>query len=259
MKKLHIIIMALFSILFICDSKSQILDVPYRSDMSCGVWCWATSAHMITVYYGNDVYLCDLLELTRLDFPTLFNTSDCCEDPDSCCTSGSLCGSSALGSKGLLSNWGITSTCLYRYLTTTEIQTELTLNRPFIAKIEGHVKVVYGYIGGNLYIHNPGQGSEIISYTDFISGSKPWIQTLTMDSSATTCPLTQHIIGIIKVSATNQVNIYKAQQDIFLSCNIQSSADTEFRAGDDIVFETGFQIDLGGSALFLSNQTVVCP
>jgi hypothetical protein len=224
---------------------------------------------MMLVYYGNDVYLCDALEVVRQANPGLYDTSDCCSEPDSCCSTGTLSsggGTIANSVQTILNNWSLSSTYSSSTISESQVITELINNRPFIVRQintitnNGHAKIIYGYSTGNLYAHNPGQGSEILDYDEYIfagSDNVKWVQTLRMNSSATTCPLTQHIIGIFKVSIG--VNTYKAQQDIFMSCNVQSSADTEFLAGDDIVFEDGFQVDLGGSALFKSGETVICP
>jgi len=54
-------------------------------------------------------------------------------------------------------------------------------------------------------------------------------------------------------------NIYKAQEDIYASCIIESSASLEFICGDDIILEDGFRVDLGGSVIFYPGTTVSCP
>ena len=249
--------------------RSQILDVPYRSDLSgCGVWCWAKSSHMILVYYGNDIYLCDILEYTRQNNPTVYGTEDCCVNPyDSCCHGGPQLDKTYTNSVyDILNNWSLNSTVYTRYLTTSEIQTELSNNRPLAVQQKKistgglHVMVLYGYISSNLYIHDPGNGSVILNYTDFTQGlnDRMWQYTLAMNSSATSCPLTQHIIGRIKKSK-QYGNIYKAQQDIFASCIIEQTADVEFICGDEIILEAGFRVDLGGSVILNPGSTVICP
>jgi hypothetical protein len=62
---------------FIIEGRTQILDVPYRSDFSGGDWCWAKTAHMIIVYFGDDIHMCDLIELRRLTNPSIYGTTDC--------------------------------------------------------------------------------------------------------------------------------------------------------------------------------------
>ena len=273
MKKICLIIILIT--LISGSMKSQILDVPYRSDNSgCGLWCWAKSAHMTLVYYGNDIYLCDVLEFVRQSKPSLYNTSNCCVEPDSCCSYGYLHMTSSSYPNSvnqILNNWSIATTIDYSYLTTVEIQTELTNNRPFIIMQERynpilmrsgyHALVAYGYLSGDIYLQDPGNGSKIIDYNDYLilgTDNIRWVQTLLMNSSAATCPLTQHIIGRIKGSQ-EYGNIYKAQQDIYASCIIEPTASVEFICGDEINLEAGFRVDNGGSVIFKSGSTVICP
>ena len=260
MKK--ILLVPIIILVFSINCRSQltdvILDVPYRSDMSCGVWCWATCSHMIIVYYGNDVYLCDLLELMRQQYPGSFNTSDCCVDPDSCCTGGSLCGStSRWASQGLLNAYGISSWCdSDSVISETQAQSFLSQNRPIITRRYGHVRVIYGYEYGNLYMHNPGNGSEIESYDYYVNySSKPWLGTLVPNVGASSCPLTQHVIGRIKLTES----VYKATNTLYLGVTIESTADTEFYSGGDVVINSGFHIGLGATVYIEAGASLVCP
>lgn len=251
--------------------KSQILDVPYRSDNGgCGLWCWAKSSQMVIVYYGNDILLCDVLEFVRLSKPSLYNTSDCCLDVDSCCSYGFFYSTinDPRAINTILDNWSIATTSISAPLSTTEMQTELSANRPFAilrerydpgtTKKSYHVMVAYGYLDGDVYVHDPGNGSAIYDYDDFIvrgSDNIQWINTLTMNSSAASCPLIQHIIGRLKKTAS----IYKAQQDIYASCIIESTANVSFECGGDIIIEAGFRVDLGGSVVLYPGSSVICP
>lgn len=251
----------------------QILDVPYRSDNGgCGVWCWAKSSQMVAIYYGNDILLCDVLEFVRLSKPTFYDTYNCCDEIDSCCSSGYfyMSGSYPNSCNQILDNWSISNTNVGSYLSVSQIQTELTNNKPFLilqakynpgAAVGYHVTVAYGYSSGDLYLHDPGNGSKIMDYTEYLSygtDNVKWIQTLLMNSGASTCPLTQHIIGRIKKSE-DEGNVYKAQQDIYASCIIEPTASIEFECGDDIILEQGFRVDVGRSVIFRPGSTIICP
>ncbi len=245
-----------FILLNILVINAQILDVPYRSDLSgCGVWCWAKSAHMAIVYYGNDIYLCDVLEFARSQNPTKYGNDNCCNYPDSCCGDG--------WPSGALQNWSISISDTSGELTLTEIYNDLTISRPFIMHVysPGHSLIGYGKNGTNIYYHDPGNGSKIHSYNDLVINGvngKTWQATTRLTISASTCPLIQHIIGRIKIS--NPVgNVYKAQQDIYASCIIEHTANVEFICGDDIVLEAGFRVDLGGSVILKPGSTFICP
>lgn len=263
MKK--IVLLVLFTSLLINPIRSQILDVPYRSDLwGCGVWCWARSSQIVLLYYGNDLYLCDILDYVRSLNPSAYGTNDCCVDPDSCCHGGPYLTQTTPNSVyGILNNWSLASTPHSSYLSTSAIQTKLSNNRLFIAQRTRiatggeHVLVVYGYLSGDLYLQNSGLGSEIYDYNDFITGSNGllWNRTLTMNSSASSCPLTQHIIG----EFWNAVSINKAQQDIFAECLIHDNSDVTFQCGRDIILESGFEIELGGVVELESGATITCP
>jgi len=266
MKK--IIFLICLATLFSTQVESQILDVPYRVDLSgCGNWCWSKSAHMILVYYGNDVLECDVLEYVRATNPSLYNTTDCCNEPDSCCSIGFLSSPDPRGINNILNNWSISTTLDWSFLSVSEIQTELTNNKPFVTEryrynpdgsISGHVLVAYGYLLGDLYVHDPGNGSAILDYNEFIirgTDNIEWKRTLKMNSSETTCPLTQHITGSINLTSST----YKASQTIYADVTVASSANPTFLSGGDIILESGFAINLGATVLMKTGETLICP
>ena len=277
MKRSVIFLVILTSLLYQAQSQTYILDVPYRYEgtENCSTRCWAVSAYMLLVYYGNNVEMCDIMETVRQADNSLYNTTDCCLEYDSCCSAGYLL-EGVYNYKNsietILNAWGLNCSDKGSYLTESEILTQLSQNRPFAAAEKytynpySHVKVIFGYNSSEdeLYAHNTGQGSEIIDYNEYIVPGVDnliWDNTLLMGTSATSCPNTQTVVGRLKSSLDDPYLpfIYKATQNMYISCIIESTADAEFYAGNDIIIEQGFRADLGCSFFLQSGATISCP
>jgi hypothetical protein len=243
-------------------SKAQILDVPYRNDLTgCGLWCWAKSCHMVIVYYGNDIQLCDVLEIARQkEIPNnaYFGFTNCCTNPyGSCCKAYW-----ASGLIGILNYWSISNIHLGRALTLNEIQSDLQNNRPVIITVVdaggtgGHTVVGYGLDNNDVFIQDPGNGSQIRDYDDLTQGTiQVWDETNRMTTSASDCILVQNVSG--KINSANSV--YKAENLIKSSCIINNNSNIEFLCENEVILKEGFEIQLGSSLSIETGINLVCP
>jgi hypothetical protein len=244
---------------FLTSVKGQILDVPYRNDITgCGNWCWAKSCQMVVVYYGNDIQLCDVLEVARQQNPSRFGFVNCCEDPfGDCCNTNYIS-----ANVSILNYWSIPNTLLYRPLTLNETQSNLQNNRPFLMHLfnsngtGGHTVVGYGLDDFDVFIQNPGNGSQIRDFNDLIQSTiQRWEYSDSMRISATACILTQNVTGTI-----NEANsIYKAKNLINASCIINNNSNTEFQCENDVILKEGFEIQLGSSLSIETGINIICP
>lgn len=244
MKKIFLILTIIISVLY---SQAQILDVPYRSDLSgCGDWCWAKTTQMLSIYYGNFYSLCEVLE-------EHFETGTCCTDPvNDCCAKMQY----PETFNAFLNTFGLTHTFYDAPLTLTQVSYNLQLNRPFVIYVEGHVMVGYGRSGNDIYVNDPGNGSQIIDYDDFVNGigRKAWEETFTMNNSANSCVYTHEIIGNIN-SATST---YKATNRINAECIVFGTSDVTLISGNDVDLKAGFEVWSGGE-LTIQTGCVSCP
>lgn len=239
--------------------KGQILDVPYRRDLTgCGYWCWAMSCQMVIVYYGNDIQLCDVLEVARQQNPSRFGYVNCCENPfGDCCNTNYIS-----ANVNILNNWSISNVLLYRSLTLNEIQSDLQSNRPFLMHLfnsdgtGGHTVVGYGLDDNDVFIQNPGHGSQIRDYDDLIQSTiQGWKYSDRMNISASACILTQNIVGTI-----NEANsIYKAKNLINASCKIKSNSNIKFQCENNVILKEEFEIELGSSIFIETGINLICP
>jgi len=235
-------------------SEAQILDVPYRNDLTvCGFWCWAKCCQMVTVYFGNDTHLCDILEVARLQNPGQFGSVNCCDNPLSCCNV-----INPQRMVPLLENWSIASSWIGRYLSLNEVQNNLSNNRPFIIQVPGHVVVGYGIYESDIYFHDPGNGSQIHDYNNLINGigyRGAWINTQVLNTSASACLLTQHIPGLLN----SAISTYKAINHIVASCTINDNSIVNFKCQGEVTLESGFEIQNGSSLLIETGVEISCP
>lgn len=222
--------------------KAQILDVSYRNDMTgCGKWCWAKSDQMIINYYGNNVQLCDVLEVARQLDTNYFGDVNCCENPwGKCCNYGFVS-----ANESIINHWSNSNTLVYYPLSIAEIQSDIQNKRPFIIHLlnysdlsGGHDVVAYGINNNDIYIHNPGNGSEIRDYNDLTQGTgKIWMRTNRMNTSASSCLQTLTISGTIN----NATSTYKALNSINANCFIE---------GSNVVFKSNGLVELGPGFMF---------
>jgi hypothetical protein len=254
--KLTIVIILCFNF---SGVKAQILDVPYRNDITgCGQWCWAKSCHMVIVYYGNNVQLCDVLEVARQNDPNRFGTVNCCVNPFvGCCNSGYISSNQAI-----INHWYISNSLSYSPLTLAQVQSDLQNNRPFLMHLfnsdgtGGHTVVGYGLSNNDVYIQNPGNGSQIRDYTNLTQGtSQIWEYTNRMNTSATACMLTQTVSGTLNSANST----YKAINAINASCIINNNSNISFLCNNEVQLEAGFEIQPGASLSIESGINITCP
>ncbi|MCF8363833.1 MAG: C39 family peptidase [Prolixibacteraceae bacterium] len=252
-----IIIISIYSF----KANAQILDVSYLNELSgCGSWCWAKSCQMVISYYGNEVYLCDVLEFARTNDPYRFGNDNCCVSPDSCCETGFVS-----ANKTILENWSIDNTLIYRSMTIQEIQNNFQNNRPLMIHVfredwsGGHTMVAYGLDGNDIFIQNPGNGSEIRDYDDLITPDYPddkyWRYTNRMNTSSTSCLLSLHIIGTLNSSNST----FKAVNEIQANCQITNNSNIELECQNDILLGSGFEIQIGSSIDINAGSNLSCP
>lgn len=241
------------------NSFSQVLDVPSRWDIpGCGIWCVPVAAHGIIIYYGNSVHLCEVLEVYRA-FNSWYGSTNCCDDFLSCCAYGFT-----THIPTILLNWQIPSTYLSRALTKNEVSENLSMRRPFIIGISGHVMTGYGMMYDHVHINDGGGGQVIIDYNSLITDGpyndgRGWINSVRLDTSAQTCPEFQFIPGALR----GQTMVYKAFKNISAECYIGSwgsrrSAIT-FRAGGSVFLNPGFEVELGSALTIFTGSNPSCP
>ena len=261
-----VIKLAIMLFLAFCLSslKAQILDIPYRNDLTgCGLWCWAKSSQMVIVYYGNDIQLCDVLEIARqkeIKQNAYFGFTNCCDNPFGDCCKPYW----PSGIVGILNywHWSISNALLDRPLTLTEVQSDLQNNRPFLMHLlnsdgsGGHTVVGYGLDDNDVFIQNPGNGSQIRNYDNLIQSTiQRWEETGRIYTSASACILIQNITG----SLDGANGIYKAENVINASCNINSNSNIEFQCENDVILKEGFEIQVGSSLFIQTGINLICP
>ncbi|MDP3912416.1 MAG: papain-like cysteine protease family protein [Bacteroidota bacterium] len=241
------------------DIKAQILDVPYRNDITgCGQWCWAMSDQMVIVYYGNNVQLCDVLEVARQNDPNRFGTVDCCVNPFvGCCNSGYISSNQAI-----INHWSISNSFIWNPLSLAQVQSDLQNNRPIVMHLfnsdgsGGHTVVGYGLSNDDVYIQNPGNGSQIRDYTNLTQGaSQIWSYTNRMNTSATACMLTQTVSGTLNSANST----YKTINSLNVNCIINNNSNIVFLCSNEVLLEAGFEIQSGASLLIETGISITCP
>lgn len=129
--------------------QSQMLDVPVvRQEQT--QWCWAADSRCVLKYYGVDQSQCTIVEYARSLNPGRFGSRDCCPTSSSRCNQPNFLDGSS-GIEGMLTYFGkLKPIVLKRFITVSQINSELTAKRPFIIAIfwsagGGHVVVGCGY------------------------------------------------------------------------------------------------------------------
>jgi hypothetical protein len=207
---------------------------------------------MIVVYYGDNVNLCDVLEKARQLYPSIFGTVNCCVNPGQCCNP-----LSPVNTIPVLNAFSISNSLHTGELSINEVSDNLSNNRPFIIQVLGHVVVGYGLSNNDIYFHDPGNGSQIHDYDDLCQGIgyKRWLNTTIMNESATTCLLTQNISG----SLNSTKSVYKARNLINANCNINNNSDVEFLCENEVLLDSGFEVQLGSSLSIETGVNLICP
>jgi hypothetical protein len=193
--KRKLILPLLFSLLFSGIGNSQILNVP-QIIQEQNQWCWAGVSKCVLDYYGYNSYQqCDIADYARTVITwNNFGSVNCCVDPNQGCnywnynygSPGSI--QDILIHFGNIQNYGISSS-----LTTAEITTESTGNRPYIIRWGwysggGHFIVGHGISGSNVNYMNPwpGEGLHVSTYSWLVNdGTHDWTHTNVLTTAPT--------------------------------------------------------------------------
>ncbi|MFA5405051.1 MAG: C39 family peptidase [Ignavibacteria bacterium] len=182
MKKIIFILILFGNVLY-----SQYLRVP-QVFQEQDQWCWAGSSACVLKYYGKNISQCTIAEYTRtVSTWHNFGSVNCCTDPSQGCnywnynwgTSGSI--------QDILQHWGVQNSGVSNALSTTQIQTELNSQRPFIFRWGwttggGHFLIGHGYISSTsqMYYMDPwfNEGLHIATYSWIVSNADhSWTHT----------------------------------------------------------------------------------
>jgi hypothetical protein len=188
--KVLFITMQLSLVIWHVSLTAQILNVPLVIQEQTN-WCWDATSKCVLDYFGFINTQCTIAEYTRTVATWhSFGTTNCCVNAN-------------LGCNYWNYNWGYPGSIadilvhfgnLYvnnmsTYLSTSQIQTEMTAGRPFIFRWGwysggGHFLVGYGISGSDLYYMNPlpGYGYEISNYNWVVDdgSSHTWTHTQTL-------------------------------------------------------------------------------
>jgi hypothetical protein len=193
--KRKLVLPLIFSLLFSGMGNAQILNVP-QVIQEQNQWCWAGVSKCVLDYYGYNSYQqCDIADYARTVITwNNFGSVNCCVDPNQGCnywnynygSPGSI--QDILIHFGSIQNYGISSS-----LTTTEITTESTGNRPYIIRWGwysggGHFIVGHGISGSNVNYMNPwpGEGLHVSTYSWLVNdGTHDWTHTNVLTTAPT--------------------------------------------------------------------------
>lgn len=153
-------------------------------------WCWAGVTGSIFDYFGKAVKQCEIAEYTRTVATWYdFGSENCCTNPNAGCNywnyNWDYDGSIEDILESMQSDIDIQNFGVSRRLTTSEITTDLSGNKPFVIRWGwdsggGHFLVGYGIDGSYLHYMNPwyGEGNKIGTY-DWVSlgGGHTWTHT----------------------------------------------------------------------------------
>ncbi|HEY5124389.1 MAG TPA: papain-like cysteine protease family protein, partial [Ignavibacteria bacterium] len=129
MKKILILFLLISTTAF-----SQYLRVP-ETIQEYDQWCWAGSSSCILKYYGKNISQCTIAEYTRVNATWHnFGSVNCCVSATQGCNYWNYNWGYAGSLLDILQNWGVNNTGLGSALTTTQIQTEVTGQRPFVIR-----------------------------------------------------------------------------------------------------------------------------
>lgn len=231
-------------------SQTRVLDIPRHTHPSGSDWCWAGCVKMATEYYGNNTPLCDIVQY-KCVYLSPPRVCYCCSNPSSCY--GPI-GITQIGR--VLGNEGINSSYVDDgVLSLNSLQMIINDNRPVI--IQGHhnpsggwhTMIVIGYDDTNLVYNDPadGSGSYITSYNDAITsdcmGLHDWRwQDYCHILTDQPCPVDLNLTEDIDTDA----NIV-AQNNITLSCEIGNNREIILTAGNQIAFNSGFELPVGST------------
>ena len=179
----------LFLLLLISTTAfSQYLRVP-ETIQEYSQWCWAGSSSCVLKYYGKNISQCTIAEYTRVNATWHnFGSVNCCVSATQGCNYWNYNWGHAGSILDILHNWGVNSYGLTAALTTTQIQTEMANQRPFIFRWGwysggGHFLVGHGYTasGSQMYYMNPwfGEGFHVASYSWIVDDSITHVWTST--------------------------------------------------------------------------------
>jgi hypothetical protein len=235
MKKILILFLLISTTAF-----SQYLRVP-ETIQEYDQWCWAGSSSCILKYYGKNISQCTIAEYTRVNATWHnFGSVNCCVSATQGCNYWNYNWGYAGSLLDILQNWGVNNTGLGAALTTTQIQTEVTGQRPFVIRWGwysggGHFLVGHGYnsSGSQVYYMDPwfGEGLHVASYSWVVNdgSSHEWTHTnvITTNPVLPTVPiLASPDAGAINV--TQPVTFKWRKCDRVINFRILVATDTNF-------------------------------
>ena len=150
-------------------------------------WCWSGSSACILDYFCATTPQCSIAEYTR-EVATWhdFGSTDCCVNPNLGCNYWNYNWGYAGSIQDILNHFaGIDNPGSSTYLSTSEIQTRIQGNRPFIFRWGwttggGHFLVGHGLVNTDMYYMNPwfGEGLTISDYNWVVSNADhTWTHT----------------------------------------------------------------------------------
>lgn len=235
MKKILILFLLISTTAF-----SQYLRVP-ETIQEYDQWCWAGSSSCILKYFGKNISQCTIAEYTRVNATWHnFGSVNCCVSATQGCNYWNYNWGYAGSLLDILQNWGVNNTGLGSALTTTQIQTEVTGQRPFVIRWRwysggGHFLVGHGYnsSGSQVYYMDPwfGEGLHVASYSWVVNdgSSHEWTHTnvITTNPVLPTVPiLASPDAGAINV--TQPVTFKWRKCDRAINFRILVATDTNF-------------------------------
>jgi hypothetical protein len=234
MKKIIFILILIGNVLY-----SQYLRVP-QTIQEHDQWCWAGSSACVLKYYGKNISQCTIAEYTRTVATWHnFGSINCCTDPSQGCNYWNYNWGSAGSIQDILQHWSIINNGVSSSLSTTQIQTELNNQRPFIFRWGwtsggGHFLVGHGFISSSsqMYYMDPwfNEGLHIADYSWIVSNSDhSWTHT----NMITTNPANPNVPVLIYPSQgslnVNQPIIFKwGKCDRTVNYRIMIALDTNF-------------------------------
>jgi hypothetical protein len=234
MKKIIFILILIGNVLY-----SQYLRVP-QTIQEQDQWCWAGSSACVLKYYGKNISQCTIAEYTRTVCTWHnFGSINCCTDPSQGCNYWNYNWGSAGSIQDILQHWSIINNGVSNSLSTTQIQTELNNQRPFIFRWGwtsggGHFLVGHGFISSSnkMYYMDPwfNEGLHIADYSWIVSNSDhSWTHT----NLITTNPTNPNVPVLIYPSQgslnVNQPIIFKwGKCDRTVSYRLMIASDTNF-------------------------------
>ena len=247
MGKIIIFIIAIIFASSLSAQDARILEVPYVNQVYSHAWCWAAASASVILYYGTQVELCEVVEYARSRNPGRFGYENCCNipTPENCIKTN---------------YWGFTGGILdilnhfiggyvdgFPVIFTT-LTNEINSGRPVYFTRDQHALVLRGYDNPSftIYYIDPNHGYKIETFTpNWVSQAR---FTVTPSCSDAISEFSQPINSNLYYEETNAIK---------LNTTI-TNADVEFRFGNELIVNPGFDINLGSSLFLNPNPPLAC-